>query len=149
MSPKIRESLYYLGTIVPGVIGLALIWGGIDQGAADSLGDILAGVLSLIGAAAPATAAAKVNQQRKDGTLDKVSPADQVVNGVQAVLKAQTDAQAEVEKAAAEIDRVKTAVTGAVGIVPGMGPLAQQIINSTSDSLSDRILHLPADVWQR
>jgi hypothetical protein len=123
MSPKIRESLYYLGTIVTGVLGIALIWGGIDAGAADSIGDILAGFLALIGASAPAVAAKKINEQRRDGTLDVVSPADAVVNGVQAVIQAQANANAE-------LDKVKQAVTSAVGVIPGIGPLAAQIINS-------------------
>jgi drug/metabolite transporter (DMT)-like permease len=125
MSPKLRESLYYLGTIITGVLGVALVWGGIDAGAAENIGDILAGFLALIGASAPAVAAKKVSEQRKDGTLDVVSPADAVVNGVQAVIQQTVSANAELE-------RVKNAVTAAVGVVPGIGPLAQQVINSIS-----------------
>lgn len=125
MSPKVRESLYYLGTIITGVLGVALVWGGIDAGAADNIGDILAGFLALIGASAPAVAAKKVNEQRKDGTLEAVSPADAVVNGVQAVIEQTVNANAELE-------RVKQAVTGAVGVIPGIGPLAAQVINSFS-----------------
>ncbi|ASW31357.1 holin [Mycobacterium phage Lokk] len=122
MSPKVRESLYYLGTLVPGVLGIALIWGGIDAGAAQNIGDIIAGALNLIGATAPATAAVKVNQQRRDGTLS-TSPVDQVAKGVEQVLAAQQTAQAEVE-------RVKQALEAAVtGAVPALGPLANQIIN--------------------
>jgi hypothetical protein len=59
-----------------------------------------------------------------------IAPADAVVNGVQAVLEAQAVANAEVEK-------VKQAVTSAVGVVPGMGPLAAQIINSSNFNFSD------------
>ena len=58
MSPKIRQSLYYLGAMVPSVLGFLLIWGGIDQGAADNLGQIVAGIINMVGAAAPATAQA-------------------------------------------------------------------------------------------
>ncbi|AER49849.1 holin [Mycobacterium phage LHTSCC] len=129
MSPKIRESLYYVGTIIPALLGLGMIWGGIDAGAASSIGDILAGALALIGATAPATAAVKVNKQRKDGTLEPLAPVDQVVNGVQAVIAAQHAAQAE-------LDRVKDAVTGAIGVIPGvlpqLGPLAQQAVDAVN-----------------
>lgn len=123
MSPKIRQSLYYLGTIVPALLGLGLIWGAVDQGTANNVADIVVGIVSLFGAAAPATAAVKVGQQRKDGTFDPVSPADAVVNGVQTVIAQQA-------AAAAELEKVKNAVTSAVGIIPGIGPLAQQVINA-------------------
>lgn len=121
MNPKIAQSLYQLGTVVSGLVGLFLVWGGIDAGAADSLNQIIGGLLALMPGAANAVAAKRVSGQRKDGTLG--SPADQVTKGVQAVLEAQAQATAEVEK-------VKQAVTAAVGTVPGMGPLAQQLINS-------------------
>ncbi|AIS73773.1 holin [Mycobacterium phage SemperFi] len=124
MSPKFRQTLYYLGTIVPGVLGIALIWGGIDAGAAQNLGDIIAGALNLIGATAPATAAVKVNQQRKDGTLTS-SAVDQVINGVQAVIEKQQSAQAE-------LDKVKDAVTGVINVIPGLDPLVQQAINAVN-----------------
>ena len=122
MSSKIRQTLYYLGTIIPGVIGIALIWGGIDSGVADNISQLVVGVLSLLGAGAPATAAVKVSQQRKDGTLDS-SPVEAVVKNVNAIINAQAEATADLEK-------VKQAVTGAVGVIPGIGPLAQQVINS-------------------
>ncbi|QHB38040.1 holin [Mycobacterium phage Noelle] len=127
MSPKVRQTIYYLGTIIPGVLGIALIWGGIDAGAAQSIGDIIAGAVALLGASAPAVAAKKVNEQRKDGTLVPQAPVEQVVNGVQAVIAAQQAAQAE-------LDRVRDVVTGAIGIVPNvvpqLGPLAQQAVDA-------------------
>ncbi|AAC18451.1 holin [Mycobacterium phage Lakes] len=129
MSPKIRETLYYVGTLVPGILGIALIWGGIDAGAAANIGDIVAGALNLVGAAAPATAAVKVNQQRKDGTLT-TSPVDQVTRGVEQVLAAKQNAEAEVE-------RVKQALESAVnGAVPQLGPLASQILNGIQPAYS-------------
>ena len=137
MSPKIRETLYHVGVVVVGVAGIAQLWWGFDAGSVEL---IVTGLMTMFGVSNSATAGKNTHQQRKDGTLD--SPAERIVKDVQAVRDAQANATAELE-------RVKQAVTSAVGIVPGMGPLAQQIINSTSDSLSDRILHLPADVWQR
>ncbi len=131
MTPKIRETLYYVGTIIPAILGLAMIWGGIDAGVAANIGDIVAGILALVGATAPATAAVKVRQQRKDGTFDDVAPADAVVKNVQAVID-------QAANAAAELDKVKNVITGAVNIVPGMGPLAQQLIN----------MAVPEDIWR-
>ncbi|BBC43569.1 holin [Mycobacterium phage VC3] len=129
MSPKIRETLYYVGTLVPGILGIALIWGGIDAGAAANVGDIVAGALNLIGATAPATAAVKVNRQRKDGTLT-ASPVEQVTKGVEQVLAAKQTAEAEVE-------RVKQALETAVnGAVPQLGPLASQILNGVLPAYS-------------
>ncbi|AOT24666.1 holin [Mycobacterium phage Stasia] len=132
MSPKLRETLYYLGTIVPGVLGIALIWGGIDAGAANSIGDILAGAFALLGASAPAVAAKKVHEQRKDGTLEPQAPVDQIVNSVQAVLEAQA-------KATAEVERVKQVVTGAINVIPGLGPLASQAINAIPTDLGQAV----------
>ncbi|BBC53813.1 putative holin [Mycobacterium phage PP] len=124
MSPKISETIYHVGTVVTGLIGIGLVWGGIDAGAAAHIGDILAGIATALAAGAPATAAVRVRRQSKDGLFDEVPPADAVVNGVQAVIAAQ-------QTATAELDRVKQAVTSAVGVVPGLGPLAAQIINSS------------------
>ncbi|AZS08214.1 holin [Mycobacterium phage IronMan] len=126
MSPKVRQTIYYLGTIVPGVLGIALVWGGIDAGAANSIGDIIAGALALIGASAPATAAVQVGKQRKDGTL-ATSAVEQVTKGVEQVIAARDAAQAEVE-------RVTQAVGGVLGDVQraaeaiNLGPLASQIL---------------------
>ncbi|AEJ93310.1 holin [Mycobacterium phage EricB] len=123
MNPQVRQTLYYLGTIVPGVLGIALIWGGIDAGAANNIGLIVSGALNILGAGAPATAAVTISKQRKDGTLTG-SPVESVVKGVEQVLAAHQAAQEEVEQVRQAIE---SAVTGAV---PALGPLAQQVINS-------------------
>ena len=123
MSPKIRESLYQLASVLLAGLGLAQVWGGVDGGTVDNISQIVTGLLTLLGAGAPAVAAKKVNTQRKDGTLDTVAPADQVINGVQAVIEARAAAQAEV-------DRVKQAVNDIAATVPVLGPLATQVINS-------------------
>lgn len=122
MSPKIRQTIYYLGTIVPAVLGIALIWGGIDQGAADNLGNIIAGTLALLGAGPPAVAASKVKEQRKDGTFDAQSPADLVVAALPAVVQAAQHAQSE-------LDRVRGAAIDIIGDIPVYGPAAQAAID--------------------
>ena len=118
MSPKLAQTIYQLGALISAVLGIALIWGGIDAGAANSIAQIVAGITALFGGAAPAVAAKRVNDQRKDGMFDSVGPADQVINGVQAVIEAQAKAQTD-------IDRVKDVVTSVIG---GLGPLASAVI---------------------
>lgn len=123
MTPKSRQTIYLLGTIIPSILGLAVLWGGFDQGAAQNVGQIIAGLVALLGAGAPAVAASTIAKQKKDGTFDTVAPADQVINGVQAVIEAQAHATAELERA-------KQAVVEVAGVVPVFGPLAQQVIRS-------------------
>lgn len=127
MSPKVRQTIYYLGTLVPGILGIALIWGGIDAGAAQNIGDIIAGALNLIGAGVPATAAITVGKQRKDGTL-ATSPVEQVTKGIEAVVAARNAAQAEVDKVTTAVGGVLNDVQAAANAV-NLGPLASQIIN--------------------
>ncbi|QCG76865.1 holin [Mycobacterium phage XianYue] len=127
MSPKVRQTIYYLGTLVPGILGIALIWGGIDAGAAQNIGDIIAGALNLIGAGVPATAAITVGKQRKDGTLT-TSPVEQVTKGIEAVVAARNAAQAEVDKVTTAVGGVLNDVQAAANAV-NLGPLAAQIIN--------------------
>jgi hypothetical protein len=122
MNPKVRQTIYLLGPIVPAALGIALLWGGIDAGTADNLAQVITGFLSLLSAGVPLVAAKKVSEQRQDGTLTS-SSVEQVVRGVEAVI--QTHAVAT-----AELEQVKQAVTSAVGVVPGIGPLAAQVINS-------------------
>ncbi|AMW64268.1 holin [Mycobacterium phage ChipMunk] len=134
MSPKVRQTIYYLGTLVPGILGIALIWGGIDAGAADSIGDIIAGALALIGAGAPATAAVHVNAQRKDGTLT-ASPVEQVSKGIEQVIAARDAAQAEVDKVTSVVGGVLNDVQAAAQAV-NLGPLASQILNGVAPAYS-------------
>lgn len=123
MPPKIRQTIYGLGTILSAGLGIALVWGGIGSDAANSVNQVLAGVLALLGAGAPAVAAGTVAKQRKDGTLDSQPPADAAITAIQETVR-----QAGV--AAAEVDRVKVAVSDALGQVPVLGPLAKQVIDS-------------------
>jgi hypothetical protein len=48
MTPKVRQSIYRLGTAVSALLGLALIWGGISQGTADHINTVLAGLVALL-----------------------------------------------------------------------------------------------------
>lgn len=125
MSPKFRQTLYSLGAIATSVLTLLSVWRVLDPNTASSVSAGLAALLSLFGVGAAGTAAVITGQQRKDGTFDhppELSPADQVVNGLQAVIEAQQRAQSEVE-------RVKEAVSDAVGTVPVLGPLAKEALD--------------------
>ncbi|ALF00877.1 holin [Mycobacterium phage Serenity] len=128
MSPKIRQTIYLLGTAAPALLGIALIWGGLDAESAADIGDIIAGVVSILVSGAPAVAAGTVRSQRKDGTLS-TSPVDQVTKGVEQVLAARQNAEDEVAKVKQALE---TAVSGAL---PQLGPLATQILNVADDSV--------------
>ena len=126
MNSKIAQTIYLGGTVVSGIIGITLIWGGIDAGTADSLNQIIGGIGVLLGGSGAAgTAAVRVNKQRKDGTFDTPpSPADQVIQALPTVVEQAT-------QAVAELDRVKQAATDALGsTVTILGPLAKQAIDA-------------------
>lgn len=127
MNAKIRQTIYALGTVITGILSIALIWGGIDAGTANNISQIIAGAITLLGGTAVTGVAASVTgKQRKDGTLD-TNPVDQVLGGLQAI----TEATA---KAADDLDKITTGITDALGQVPvvgaELGPVAQQIIDA-------------------
>ena len=123
MTPKFRTVLYAVGLLATGTLTLLSVFKIIDPGAASTISAQITALLGVFGVGATGTAAVITNKQRKNGVFDELSPADQVVNGIDAVLKAQQNAQAEVE-------RVKDAVTQAVKDVPVLGPLAQQAMDA-------------------
>jgi len=122
MSAKLRQSFYYVSTIVTGFIGLGLLYGGLSAGLADHVTEVLAGIGGLLGATGPALAAGKVKEQRKDGTFDSLDPAAQVAAGVKAV-------QAQMDAARAQAEAVKAAVSNVVDDVPILGPLAADALD--------------------
>ena len=122
MTPRIRQTLYGVGTIATALLTLLSVWKIIDPSTASTVSAAVAGLLSLVGAGAAGTAAVVVTRQQKNGAFDEVSPSDQVIGGINAVIDAQRNAQAEVE-------RVKDALSTAVKDVPVLGPLAQQAID--------------------
>lgn len=125
MTPKVRQYLYVFGVVVFAVLTVASTFKVIDPSVAASVSAAVTAVLGLFGVTVAGTAAYNTNKQRHDGTFDSVNPvdpADMVVNGIEAVLKAQREAEANV-------DRVKEAVTTAVRDVPVLGPLASQALD--------------------
>lgn len=125
MTPKVRQYLYVFGVVVFAALTVASTFKVIDPNVAASVSAAVTAVLGLFGVTVAGTAAYNTNKQRNDGTFDRVGPqdpADMVVNGIEAVLQAQREAEANV-------DRVKEAVTTAVKDVPVLGPLASQALD--------------------
>ena len=123
MPPKVRQILYVIGVVVFAALTVLSTFKIIDPNVAASVSAALTSVLGLFGVAVTGTAAYNTNKQIHKGAFDEVDPAEQVINGINAVKQQQEAAQ----EAA---NRVKTALNDAVKDVPVLGPLAQQAINS-------------------
>lgn len=123
MTPKIRQSLYALGTIATALLALLSVWKVIDPDTASTVSAAVAGVLSLLGAGAAGTAAVVTSKQRHEGMFEQHSPADVVVSAIEAVTAAKANAELEAE-------RVAKAVADFTKDVPVLGPLAQQALDS-------------------
>lgn len=123
MNPRIAQSIYALGTVITGLLSVLLIWGGIEQGTADSIGQIIGGLGTLLGGTGPlATATVRTTRQRADGTLG--DPLGQVLAGVEKITATR-------DKAAADFDTIAAAVGDQLGSVPVLGDLAQAVIATT------------------
>lgn len=122
MTPKIRQSFYYFSTIVSGVIGLGLLYGGLSAGLANHITEVIAGIGGLLGATGPALAGKKLGEQVKDGTFESLDPAAQVSQGVQA-------AREQYASAVAQAEAIKAAVSGVVDDIPVVGPLAADALD--------------------
>jgi hypothetical protein len=127
MTPKVRQSIYRLGTAVSALLGLALIWGGISQGTADHINTVLAGLVALLGGIPPAIAGKTVKEQTKSGAFDSVPPAEQAITAIQATIEQAITAQADVQ-------RVTDAVTQALQSTP-IGPVV-----SAAEDVVERVI---------
>lgn len=123
MQPKARKFLYVFGVVVFAGLTVLSTFKVIEPGTAASVSAALTSVLGLFGVTVAGTAAYNTNKQINRGAFDEVDPADQVINGINAVKERQQAAQ----QAA---DRVRDALSEAVSEIPVLGPLAQQAINS-------------------
>jgi glucan phosphoethanolaminetransferase (alkaline phosphatase superfamily) len=123
MTPKVRQILYAAGLVAFALLTVLSALRVIDENTAASVSAALTAVLGLFGVTVSGTAAWAVTKQQHAGAFDEHSPADQVVNGINAVLNQANTAQADVE-------RVKEAVSAAVNHIPVLGPLAQQALDN-------------------
>ncbi len=131
MTPRIRQTIYRLGTVASGILGIALIWGGISQGTADHINTVLAGLIALLSGGAPAIAARTVKEQTKSGAFDSVPPAEQAITAIQATIEQAITAQADVQ-------RVTDAVTQALSSTP-VGPVV-----SAAGDVVERVIRAAA-----
>ena len=122
MTPKIRQTVYAVGTVATAILGLLSLWRVIDPNTASQASAAVAALLSLLGVGAAGTAAVVTNKQRHEGMFDNHAPADVVVGAVQAVIDAKKHAETEA-------NRVAEAVAGLTKEVPVLGPLASQILD--------------------
>jgi len=130
-APKVRQTIYAVGTMATALLGVLSLWQIIDPNTASVVNAGLAGVLSLLGAGAAGTAVVAVNKQRHDGTFDpapEVDPAQVVVNGVKAALEAKDTADRE-------LARIQEAITGAIENVPVLGPLASEVLERVTKDI--------------
>jgi len=122
MTPKIRQTLYAVGTVATAILGVLSLKRVIDPATANHASAAVAALLSLLGVGAAGTAAVVTNKQRAEGMFDQQATADLVVGAVQAVIEAKQHAEEEA-------NRVAEAVAGLTREVPVLGPLASQILD--------------------
>lgn len=144
MNPKIRQTIYQLGTVLTGVLGIALVWGGIDAGSAQNIDSIVQGLIALLGSGASGLAATVTKEQRKDGTLEPKSPLEQILRGAQQVQQAKAVAEDEYAKAQSVLNGLAQSgvtpfippsafnpaqvVSNVVAPIPVVGPLTKQLL---------------------
>lgn len=125
MTPRIRELLYVFGVVVFAALTVLSTFKIIDPDVAASVSAAVTAVLGLFGVSVAGTAAWNVKKQRKEGAFESLSPADQVVNGINGVI-------AQAEAAKSDFDKVKDAVASVaidvVDDVPVVGSLAAEIL---------------------
>lgn len=120
LSPKLRQTLYALGTIATATLSLLSLWSVVSPAAATHLSSAVAALLSLAGAGAAGTAAVVTKRQRGDGTLG--DPVEQVTRGIQSV-------NDQLAAAKAQAEAVRAVVADAVDDVPVLGPLAADALS--------------------
>lgn len=122
---KIRQYFYLFSGAVAGILPILTFFKVIGSDQALNLTDAITSFGGLIGAAGAVTAGVIVSKQRTNGTLDAapVNPVDAIVANIPVVVKAATDA-------AADLDRLKQATADALGNVPVFGDEAKAIIEA-------------------
>lgn len=123
MPPKVRQYLYVFGVVAFAGLTVLSTFKIIDPNTASNVSAALTSVLGLLGVSVAGTAAYNINKQQKNGAFDNLDPAEQVVNGINAVIDQQQQAQQSA-------DRVKNALNDAIKDIPVLGPLAQEAIKN-------------------
>lgn len=129
MTAEVRQWFYRIAALASAVVPILVATRLVTESQGNQWLGLIAAIGGILGVAGSGTAAVVLGKQRKDGTLDPapevpvVSPADQVIAGLPAVVQ-------QAEAAVAELDRVKQAASDVLGQAPILGPLAQQAIDS-------------------
>lgn len=139
MSANTREIIYYVGTLLVGGIGLAVTVGALtaDQGA--NIGQVITGLLTLLGASAPALAAKKTGEQRKDGTFEP-TPASPVLDAFQAVDALKSHVDQVVDQAQAKVAEGVAAIQGAAALIPGGAAATNVVLSGPVGDLIQAVL---------
>ncbi|AOE44423.1 holin [Gordonia phage Strosahl] len=66
LSPRVRQTGYYAGTLLLAVLGIVQLWVSVDLG---QISETLTGLLTLLGATAPAYAGSKLGDQIRSGSI--------------------------------------------------------------------------------
>ncbi|MCK0174816.1 hypothetical protein [Mycolicibacterium sp. F2034L] len=127
MNAKIREIIYYLGTLLVGGVGLAVTLGALTAEQGANIGQILTGLLTLLGAGAPALAAKKTAEQRKDGTFD--APANPVLDAFESLNAVKARVDEVVDEAQAKVAQATTAIQGAAAMLPGGAAVTSAVLS--------------------
>lgn len=128
LSPKNAQAAYLLGSVVTGIVGIAVLFGAVDQGTADNLGQALLGLLGLLGAGAPALAAKRVSEQRKDGTFDP-APANPVLDAFESINAIKNRVDEAVNQSTAKVNEGIAIIQGASAMIPGVGGLTNVVLS--------------------
>lgn len=102
-TPKFFQTFYRGGAAFAVLTGVSQVWLGFTS---HDNSQITLGISTLVLALVPATAGQRVKGQIADGTFEKTSPGDAVINGVDAILKAKQDASDEADRVLGAVSKV-------------------------------------------
>ncbi|ANA86948.1 holin [Gordonia phage Switzerland] len=66
LSPRVRQTGYYVGSLLLAVLGIVQLWTSVDL---DQISESITGILTLLGATAPAYAGSKLGDQIRSGSI--------------------------------------------------------------------------------
>ncbi|WP_458317089.1 hypothetical protein [Mycolicibacterium brisbanense] len=123
MTAQLRQWFYLLSALASAIVPILVTLRVITENQGNQWLGLVAALGGILGTAGAGTAAVILGKQRKDGTLETAAPADAAITAIQQTVQ-------NVTTATSELDKVKQAAADALGTVPGVGPLAAQVINA-------------------
>jgi hypothetical protein len=130
---KNRQWLYLVSGLAAALIPIAVQLGIIDAGQGEQSNTLVLTIASLFGAGGAVTAAHQTKKQRDEGLHDPaLPPIDQLQESANQVLAQAQDAQQNMEK----LQQISGGlITGMVGSIPGVGPIAASLTDQVLKSL--------------